>query len=133
MAVKFESKGPLESDSESTLARFRVRIRTEREQTSGVKMQEGPQLGEVQTLRIECCDCGRERWWKEWHLARYHVAPSTPLQAFARRLRCRDCQDQGLVGDSISVVAEFKDGRAAERAEIWARSPAARSTVSRAS
>lgn len=66
-----------------------------------------PTLEDVRTLRIECADCGRERWWKRSQIARQHIPLETPLSAILPRLCCSCCREEGLPGNNVVVSADF--------------------------
>lgn len=68
-----------------------------------------PLLADIRTLRVECADCGRERWWKRAQIMRQHIPLTTPLSNLAPRFRCSDCRDQGLPGTNVCVTPDLYD------------------------
>lgn len=79
-----------------------------------------PLIGDIRSLRIECEDCGRERWLKQHELLRGRVSGATPLRLVMSRLICADCRDDGLPGRNLVAVPHFYDRRVAVKAEAWA-------------
>ena len=77
----------------------------------------GVTLGEAATIRVECTDCGRSRWWRPDELYRYGVRPGTPLETLSARLTCSACQEDGLPGKHLSVQVGFVTDRGRLRAE----------------
>jgi ribosomal protein S27AE len=59
-------------------------------------------------LTVECPKCGRVGFLSSKALSRAAVAPGTPIAAFVKRLRCRRCGNQSVLGGRKSVLL---DGR----------------------
>lgn len=79
-----------------------------------------PVIGDIKSLRIECGDCGRERWLKQHELLRGSVSGVTPIRIVMDRLVCADCRDEGSLGRNLIAVPYFFDKRKAIQAEAWA-------------
>lgn len=78
-----------------------------------------PVLGDVRCLKIECADCGRERWLQAHELLRGKATATTPLSEYMNRLICADCRDEELPGRNLVAVPMFYDEAARRRAENW--------------
>ena len=78
-----------------------------------------PTLGEVKCLKIECADCGRERWLQAHQLLRGRATEATTLAAYMDRLVCADCVGEGLPGRNLVAVPVFYDAATRQRAENW--------------
>ena len=51
----------------------------------------------VDTVTVTCLRCGHVGALTGEALAKFSVAPSTPIAAFVKRLRCRRCGSQSVL------------------------------------
>lgn len=78
-----------------------------------------PRLGAVRCLKIECADCGRERWLQAHEILRGKVTEATLLSDYMNRLVCADCREEDLPGRNLVAIPVFYEEAARRSAENW--------------
>lgn len=73
-------------------------------------------LADVQSLHVECAECGRERWLRSRDLAqKLRDGPATKLEDVYPKLFCDQCRGWGLPGKNVVVDARSLSALAASR------------------
>lgn len=63
-------------------------------------MQAATLVCEFLSLKVECCDCGRERWLTKDRLRRFRAVTINEL---GERLYCTGCRADGLPARNVSI------------------------------